>query len=117
MKMFSDLTASQKEAALQKTVLALLDDIIDGNLVFNDELNEDGLQAAIDAALQEAEDMHTPWFAGEYVMAARYDPGEGHIVEDDGLWPVSEALRSLAVPIVEDAFYPEKYEEVIDGIA
>lgn len=117
MKTWNELTEEQRIKAIHKVRSEQLQDITNGTVRFDDEKNGDNLQEAINAAIAEAVENQTPWFAHEYVMEARYNPGEGHITEDDGLWPVSELLQSLAMPIVEEALYPTKDEVTIRGIA
>lgn len=85
MKYFDDLTPEQQEKAIEIEAAKLLQAIVEGAIRFNDELNEDGLQAAIDKAVAEAEVMQTPWFAAEYIHDAQYKPCEGHITDDSGL--------------------------------
>lgn len=110
MKTFEELTDKEKEKAINHYTNELLTVIVQGGVRFNDELNEDALQASIDEAIEEAEKMKTPWFAGEYVMDARYRPMEGHVTGDDGLWPVAEAIRSMAMCDAEDSLYLEDGE-------
>jgi hypothetical protein len=113
MKHFDDLTPEQQEKAIETEAAKLLQAIVEGAVRFSDELNSDGLQAAIDEAIAEAKAMQTPWFAGEYIMHTHYNPGAGHITSDDGLWPVAEAIRSMAAPVAEDAVYLEAGEHAI----
>lgn len=117
MKTFDELDAKQQKKAIDRALGEILNGILEGSIRFNDELNEDGFQAAIDAVCKEAEQMQTPWFAGEYVMDARYKPMHGHVTEDDGLWPVKETLEGMARYDAEDAGYAEPGEQVIHGIA
>ena len=105
MRTFEQLSEPEQSAAVEHCLTLLLRGIIEGGLRFNDEANGDGLQAQIDAAIVKADDMQTPWFAHEYIMEARYNPSEGHITEDDGLWPVAEMLRSMAQCDAEDTNY------------
>lgn len=117
MKTFEQLTYTEKESARARATDSLLGAIIEGRVRFNDRENKDGFQAAIDAAIEDAEKMQTPWFAGEYIMGARFKPCRGHIRETDGLWPVREWLQSMAWNDAEDALYPEPGEHVVPGIA
>lgn len=64
---------------------------------FNDELNGDDLQARIDAAAEKAEELQTPWFAGEIML------------EDEA---VKTSLEGMARCDAEDAFYAEPSETV-----
>jgi hypothetical protein len=115
VKAYRELTPDQQIEAVNYCLNNLLQSLLNG-IRFNDELNGDNMQAAIDSACQEAEDMRTPWFSHEYIMDARYNPGEGHITEDDGLWPVAETLRGIASCTAEDALYSEPDEYVIPRI-
>jgi len=117
MKRWNELTEDQQGRAVEKIFLQDLKLVVEGGIRFNDELNGDNLQAAIDAALEEAQRMQTPWFAHEYVLDARFNPGDGHIVEDDGLWPVKEHLQGMARCAAEDSLYPEAHEWIVEGIA
>ncbi len=117
MKTYEELTDDQQAKAREGALATLLQEVLDDGFRFNDERNGDNFQATIDAARAKANDMQTPWFAGEYIMDARYDPGQGHIKEDDGLWPVKETLEGMALCQAEDALYSEPTEHVIAGIA
>lgn len=68
MKTYEQLTPEQQAKARSQHVNHLLEAIIEGGLRFNDELNQDDLQARIDAAWAAAEKMQTPWFVSEYIM-------------------------------------------------
>ena len=113
MRRYNDLTPDEQQQALQHSMDKELELIAGGFVRFNDELNGNNVQATIDAAIEKARANQTPWFAHEYVWEARYNPGEGHITEDDGLWPVSKFIESLAICVVEDAWYPDPDEMVI----
>ena len=102
MLTFDQLTKAQQEKAIENRLNVLLSDIVAGVLCFDDSQNGDNLQAAIDSACAESERMHTPWFAGEYIMDATFDGGN-----------VGKALRSLAGPMAEDAIYIEPFETAI----
>jgi len=112
MKKWKLLTDQERYKAKEYCLEKLLQNIVDG-LRFNDKENEDNLQAAIDAAL--ALDTNG-LFAHERILQARYKPCEGHITEDDGLWPVKETLESMAYSTAESAFYPEDGEVIIKGV-
>lgn len=88
MRTFEQLTKAEQEWAKEQALIDLLRAILERGLRFNDELNEDDLQARIDAAGEEAERMQTPWFAGECIMEAAGDD-----------------LRSMAQCDAEDAQY------------
>ena len=63
MKSYSELTEKQKEKAVKIFLNRLLQDIVEGFLMF-----DEGLQDKIDKAFEQAERMKTPWFAHEYIM-------------------------------------------------
>lgn len=105
MRTFEQLTGPEQEAAVEYALTDLLRAILEEGLRFDDAKNGDDLQACIDAAFAKAERLQTPWFAGEYIMDARFDPGAGHILEADGLWPVAEQLRGMAQCDAEDTQY------------
>ena len=90
MRTFGQLIGPEQEAAVEYCLTALLRAILEGGLRFNDALNGDNLQARIDQAFAEAEDMQTPWFAGEYIMEA-----------------VGEELRGMAQCDAEETQYAE----------
>ena len=115
MKTYEELTETEQGEARTVALPDLLTDLLEG-VRFSDELNHDTLQASIDAACERANDKGTPWFASEYIMDARYDPGEGHIKEADGLWPVKEILEGMALCQAEDTLYSESTEHVVAGI-
>jgi hypothetical protein len=100
MKTFEQLTDQQKDKARQKAAECLLEAIIEGAIRFNDELNRDDLQARIDAAIQKAEDMRTPWFAHEYIMDTCADDING-MAECDAM----------------DAYYLEQGERCVYAVA
>lgn len=115
MRTYDQLTEEQQAKAQELALTRLLECILEG-MRFSDELNHDEFQASIDRAIAKADEMKTPWFAHEYIMEARYNPGEGHITEDDGLWPVAESLRGMAQCNAEDALYTEANEHVVAGV-
>lgn len=100
MKTFDQLNENQQKLAIEKALTSDLEAILNGYLRFNDELNGDNLQARIDAAIEKAEKMKTPWFAHEYIMETCKDELEG-----------------MARCTAEDALYPEAGEFVIEGVA
>jgi len=96
MKRYTDLTADEQEAAIDKATNSLLAAIVEGAIRFNDDDNHNTLQAEIDAAIKDANANQTPWFETEYVRDA-----------------VGETLRSMGVCDAEDAFYPAPEEGII----
>ena len=92
MKRYDELTDEQQELARSKALDSLLEAVLEG-LRFSDELNKDDLQARIDAACKKADEMQTPWFAGEFIVADEY---------------VADRLRSMAECDAEDVLYAER---------
>lgn len=99
MKTYSELTPEQQKKAVEHFIKLDLESIIDGWLKFNDDLNGDNLQARIDAAIEKAERMRTPWFAAEYIMDS-----------------CGEEITLMAQCSAEDCLYPEQYERIVEGI-
>lgn len=99
-KTFSQLTPDQQKKAIDKCLTQLLTDILENGMRFNDQLNHDDLQARIDAAIAQAERLHTPWFAAECILET-----------------CREDLEAMARPEAEDAIYPESHERCIQGVA
>ncbi len=77
MKKFDDLTEKQQAAAEQHFLGILLEHVVSGAVRFNDEMNQDDLQARIDMALDHAERNQTPWFGGEYILEVAREDLEG----------------------------------------
>ena len=89
MRTFGQLIAPEQAAAVEYCLTNLLRAIIEGGMRFDDEESgDDDLQGRIDLAFAKAEDMQTPWFAGEYIMEA-----------------AGEDLRDMAQCDAEDTFY------------
>jgi hypothetical protein len=91
MREFKDLSLSEQKLAVGKLLNNLLQDVCNGSIRFNDELNQDDLQARIDKAIEKADKMQTPWFSHEYVMDA-----------------VGSELESMAQGQAEEDLYPLK---------
>ena len=100
MKKFDELTEEQKTKAIEKTLIEILEDIVNGSIRFNDELNQDDLQARIDKAFDKAEKMRPPWFSHEYILET-----------------CREDLESLAICQAEDMIYLEQNEFAVRGVA
>lgn len=100
MKTFNKLTAKQQRRAVEICTTDLLEGILSMGITFNDELNENDLQARINVACKRADDMQTPWFASEYIM----DTCKGDITD-------------MALCTAEEMLYAEQGEYVINGIA
>lgn len=101
MKTFEELNEAEQKAALEYCTNKIYESVIEGGLRFNDKLNEDDLQARIDKAVEKAEEMRTPWFAGEYLNDDEY---------------VKTMLSGMAQSRAEDAIYAEPGEDVIRSI-
>ena len=93
MKKWDELTVDQRTDATQRALTALLTDIIEGRMRFDDAKNHDDLQARIDKAGEKADAMRTPWFVHEFIM------------EDPVL---KEALTGVAIASMEDAVFAEQ---------
>ena len=103
MKTFYELTGTQQSEAVSNATNELLKTILEGGIRFNDQrLNHDDLQSRIDSAIQKAEEMQTPWFAGEYIMDTCRDEIEGMSrcnAKDTMYYGIGEILRRE--PVVE----------------
>ena len=100
MKTYEELNATEQDAALLKCTNSLLEAICNGEIRFNDSLNEDDLQARIDAAFNKAEVMDTPWFASEYIMET-----------------CKADIEGMAICEAQDALYSVSGEIIIHGVA
>lgn len=98
MKRYADLTPTQQQNAKQSCFNDYLQQIIEGELRFNDELYGDDLQSRIDSAFDKANEMQTPWFANEYLC-------------DDPV--IIQAIGGLAASHAENAIYLEADEYAI----
>ena len=96
MRTFEQLSTDEKKQAINICVVRLTNDIVSG-LRFNDKLNQDNFQASIDKVLAKAEQLRTPWFAGEMLL------------ENNS---IREELESMAECDAEDELYPDKGEKV-----
>ena len=99
MRTYNELTEDQQGEAQEVCLINLLQAVVDGNIRFDDESNQDYLQARIEAAVEKSVDNQTPWFAWEYILDA---------CEDD--------LRSIALADAEDSLYSGPDEHVIAGV-
>jgi hypothetical protein len=90
MKAYDALTPAQQANALAYFTTRILEAILEQGLSFDDAVNDDNLQARIDAACKKAEGMHTPWFAHKYIMDT-----------------CKEDIESMAQCDAEDALYSE----------
>lgn len=97
METYHELTPEQQNKAVQREVTNLLAAIVEGAIRF-DNYGTD-LQVKIDAAMEKADSMHTPWFAHEYIMDTCKDE-----------------IESIALANMEEALFPEPHEYCIVGI-
>lgn len=107
MKTYEQLDSTQQAIAVEKCLNLLLNGILEGFPRFNDAMNGDNLQAAIDAAIAEAEEKQIPWFARQFIMSAEYT------MDGCSNETVGEVLRGMAQCDAEDSFYPEPHERII----
>lgn len=63
MRTYQELSAEERERAVDKAASNLLEAILEGAVVF-----DGSLQDKIDEAYRQANEMHTPWFAHKYIM-------------------------------------------------
>jgi len=96
MKRYKELTPTQQQRAVSTAKDDVLLDILEGNMYFYDELNNDDVQARIDAAVEKADKMQTPWFVSEYIL-------NDEVVEG--------VLRGIAQQYAENAIYLE-FDEI-----
>ena len=96
MKHYKELTSTQQQRAVSTAKDDVLLDILEGNMYFYDELNNDDVQARIDAAVEKADKMQTPWFVSEYIL-------NDEVVEG--------VLRGIAQQYAENAIYLE-FDEI-----
>ena len=113
MRTYDQLTDEEKRQALDQELDALLGYVIEGAIRFDDEKNGDDLQAAIAEAGEEANRMQTPWFAGEYIMGAKYRWSSTLDGPADMTETVGDHLRGMAQCSAEDALYPSPDETII----
>lgn len=95
MKTFDQLNETQQALAIEKCLVDILTDIVEGRIRFDDPL-----QDRIDAAMDEAERMQTPWFAADYVIKA-----------------IDAELSGMALADATHALYPERGERIVEGVA
>ena len=96
MRTWQKLNEDEKQAATEVATGKILTAVVEGTIRFNDKLNGDAVQASIDEAIERANKMRTPWFAGEYVYEV-----------------VGDFLRSIGQCDAQDAYYPDPGEQVI----
>jgi len=96
IRTFADLTPDEQTRARDIAFTQLLTAVCEGAIQFDDEQNNDDLQARIDRAAQRADDMRTPWFMHEYIMDTCADD-----------------LRAMATQNAHRSLYPTTSEHVI----
>ena len=77
MRKFEELSGTEQSKAESLALNRLLKGVVEGAVRFNDTLNGDDLQARIDAAIDKADKMQTPWFSHEYVLDTCREDLEG----------------------------------------
>ena len=93
MKKFDELTENQKNQVINNELGFLLEAIVTGVIRFNDEYNQNDLQARIDKAITKANEMETPWFAHEYIMDT-----------------CEKELKEIAIALLQNCLFAEKNE-------
>ena len=110
MKHYRELSEAERTKAVDRLYCDLLSAVCCGEIRFSDEKNQDDLQSAIDKAAAEADRMHTPWFAHEYIAEAEY-------TEFGVKRTVGDCLQGMAQCEAEDTLYSQVNECVLAGIA
>ncbi|MCP4527483.1 MAG: hypothetical protein GY833_16440 [Aestuariibacter sp.] len=100
MKTYNELNSEQKERALNQAIESLVNAIAEGTIRFDDKINGDNLQHKINKAINKADKMQTPWFAGELIMET-----------------CADEITGMAQCDAEDALYSEPHEQVMWNIA
>ena len=95
MKRYRQLTTEQKTKAVEKCLVNLLEAILEGVKMLDDDL-----QSKIDEAVEKAEQMQTPWFALEYIMDT-----------------CAEELGVIALDEAKQCLYAQPGEYVIYAVA
>lgn len=85
---YEDLSVQDKEKAVNKCLRQLISLIVNAGIRFED--NE--LQSHIDAALKKAEELQTPWFAGEMLLEDKW---------------LKDMLEKMALADAQEAIYPD----------
>lgn len=107
MRTWNDLSEEERQLAVDKTLCDLVGNIVEGAIRFDDKLNGDNFQASLDEAIEEANQMRTPWFAGEHILDAVFK------LKDDQRSPVRKILETMAWCDAEDAYYPAPHERIV----
>lgn len=95
---YEQLSAEEQKQAVEKHLDIIINAIINGEIRFDDSVNEDKLQEHIDAAMEESERLNTPWFAAEILM------------EDEWL---AKRLEQLALANAKECYYSGANDVVI----
>ena len=98
MKTFDQLTDKEQSQAIKQCLNELVGAVCMGSIRFDDDKNQDGLQARIDKAIAKAEEMQTPWFTSEYLL-------------DDAT--IESELMAMAIAEAEDALYNTDNKHII----
>ena len=99
IRKYENLSVKEKQAAVQNMLNQLLDSIMNGEVHFDDEKNGEPIQERIEASVQKAEQLQTPWFATEIIM--------------ENEW-LRNKLIEIATAEAEQAVYPEADQIVVD---
>jgi len=89
LRIYAQLDEKEQEEAVYLTLNELLKNVIEGSVVFNDEANGDSLQLRIDAAVKEATQAETPWFASMEILDT-----------------CREELKVIATHMAKESLYP-----------
>ncbi|MCB1536406.1 MAG: hypothetical protein KDJ44_17275 [Rhodoblastus sp.] len=95
MKLFHDLTDSQRQHAVDQALQLLFDEILVSRRTFDDQ----SLQTIADEAYEKTNQMRQRWRGSEWLNAHR------------------EKFRSVATEDARNAFFPERHEFIIPGVA
>jgi hypothetical protein len=102
MKTYEELTPDDQKKVYERAFNALLTSICNGEIRFNDTLNQDDMQARIDRAFAKAEEMQTPWFAHEYMLKDEvlkdFMEGMARVDAEDGYYDRVPAGLIVYVP-------------------
>lgn len=93
MKKYNELSSEQQKKAVRYSMDQFFEALCKGHLRLEDEP-----QSRVEAAIKKAEDLHTPWFASEYIAS-------------DAV--VMEYLEVLAESEAEELLYLEDEENAV----
>ncbi len=99
IRKYEDLTAIEKNQAVQNCLSQLLNSIMNGEIKFDDKQNGEPIQERIEAAAVKADKLETPWFITEIIMEDKW---------------LAEKLTLIAQAEAEQALYPEIDQMIVD---